>query len=389
MNSEARSKVPENNHLFPEGSFDLPGDSGLIPKTLEVARLACSLSLSSLSNKSGISAPTLSRIETGSRRATRQELEAIAVALDVPVRLLCKQLATERLGLSEFYHRKLSRAGARAVRSIESQCLLNAAVIHQIVTLIDDFPVDSVPTIDLDDAKGDPELAAHMLRLAWRLPRGPIRNLFSTVENAGCLVLHTDFGIPDMDALYQKAAGIPPIFWVNSRKPLDRVRFSLAHELGHLVLHEERPTDNSEAERQADTFAAAFLMPKADFRSECPTRIRVPQLIQMKRKWRCSMSAIARRSLDTDIITPQQHKNLMIRLSQLGWRKTEPYPIQGESPKLMASIIHKCLHTVEHTLEEFAKMLAINPMILREWQQPFPGQCADPMSPPSLRLVSE
>jgi hypothetical protein len=44
-----------------------------------------------------------------------------------------------------------------------------------------------------------------------------------------------------------------------------RGRFDAAHELGHLVMHgHERPLPGPEAEREANQFASAFLMPRAD-----------------------------------------------------------------------------------------------------------------------------
>jgi Zn-dependent peptidase ImmA (M78 family)/transcriptional regulator with XRE-family HTH domain len=346
----------------------------LDPKTLQTARLARGFSLKSLGGLSGISAPTISRIESGKREATEQELHSLAEAVSLPWRALTRSLVSEQLGLSAFYHRKLSRAGAKAVRSIESLCMLNAVVIKNLIGMIDTPLNQNFISIDLDDAKGDPSVAANMVRLAWKVPSGPIDDLISLVEKFGCLVIHTDFNIPEMDALYQKIAGAPPIFWVNSRKPLDRVRFSIAHELGHLILHDERPTDNQVAEKQANEFAAAFLMPKSDFQSECPSRLHIPQLIEMKRRWRCSMSAIARRAKDVGRITSdREYTNLMITLSKRGWRKSEPYPLSGETPRLLADTIRQCLDDCELTVSELAETLAAAKDDLISWSQPFPS----------------
>lgn len=347
------------------------------------------MSLSALAEKSGLSTATLSRLEHGKRQTTDTESEAIATALQMPIAALCRSLVSERLGLSGFYHRKLSRAGSKSVDRIENQCLLDVVAIRELVGMVDLDVPESVPTIHLDEAKGDPEQAANMLRLKWNVPRGPIQDVFATVERAGCLVIHSDFWIPEIDAMYQKVRGVPPIFWVNSRKPLDRVRFNVAHELGHLVLHEEEPIDNRLAEDQANSFASAFLMPRADFRGECPTRLRLPELVEMKRRWRCSMSAIARRARDVGRITEQQFTNIMINMSKQGWRTLEPYPITGESPTLLASIVRACLRLCEFTDEGLAERLAISTEQVRAWQQPFPGQRSAPnLESPRLRLAN-
>jgi len=348
----------------------------LIPTTLKAARLARGLSLSALATACGVSAPTLSRLENGNRQSTSDETAAVAAALHMPIAALCRHLVSERLGLSGFYHRKLSRAGSRSVDQIENQCLLDVVALRELFGMVD-LPIpESVLTIHLDEARGDAEQAANMLRLKWNIPRGPIQDVCAVVERGGCFIIHSDFGIPDMDAMYQKVRGVPPLFWVNSRKPLDRVRWSISHELGHLVLHEEEPVDNKLAEEQANSFASSFLMPKADFRGDCPMRLGIPELVEMKRRWRCSMAAIARRAWNVGRISEQQYKNIMIEISSRGWRKAEPHPIAAESPHLLASTVKRCLDECQLTEEELADRLAVNADQVRAWQQPFPGQRA-------------
>lgn len=360
----------------------------LSPKTLKAARIAQSLSLSGLTGRCGISAPTLSRLESGEREATADEVASLAGALGLPAAALCRPLVTEQLGLSGFYHRKISRAGAKAVRAIESRCVLDAAPLRDLFDMVGPPGNDGLLSIDLDDAKGSPEMAAHMFRLKWQVPRGTIPDLFALVEAAGCVVIHTDFGVPKVDALYQKAPGLPPIFWVNSTKPLDRVRCSVAHELGHLVLHEDSPVECDRAEREADAFAAAFLMPRSDFRAECPGRLGVEQLIELKRRWRCSMAALARNAHHVGRITEQQYTNLMIALSKRGWRTCEPFGLTPETPTLLARTIRQCLQELEISEEGLADRLAISLGQLKSWRQPFPGGRPDPQSnEPALRFA--
>lgn len=344
------------------------------PATLKAARLAQGLTLAALSEKSGISSPNLSRMENGIRLSTDEETATLSIALNTPSAALVRPLVSERLGLSGFYHRKLSTAGAKAVDKIENQCVLDVVALRDLFGMVDiGLPQQSL-TIHLDEAKGDPEQAARMTRRRWEVGRGPIRDIFAVVERAGCVVIHTDFGIPDMDAMYQQVRGVPPIFWVNSRKPLERVRLSVAHELGHLVLHEEEPVDEKLAEDQANVFAAEFLMPAADFRGECPTRLDFAALVELKRRWRCSMQAIAVRAERTGRITSDQLRNIMIGFSKRGMRKQEPYPITGESPSVLANTVRRVLTTCELTEQELADRLAVRVEQVQAWQQPFPGQ---------------
>ena len=362
----------------------------VFPATLQSARLARAMSLTMLAAACGISAPTLSRIESGKRPAEEKEIDLLAKALAIPAAAICRPLVSERLGLSAFYHRKFSTAGARPVSQIEHQCLLDVVAIRDLVGMVGTQSSESLITVYLDEVKGGSiEEAANRVRLAWQVPRGPIRDLCSVVEKAGCFVIHSDFGLPEMDAISQKVGGVPPIFWVNSRKPLDRVRMSVAHELGHLILHEEQPVDNAMAEEQANAFASAFLMPRAEFRSECPSRLGIPELVELKRRWRCSMQAIVRRAKDVGKIDQRQYTNLMIVISKHGWRRQEPYPISGETPRLLADAVHRALTDLLLTEDELADRLAVPVEQVRAWMQPFPGQKADPASDtPRLRYVA-
>lgn len=344
------------------------------PATLKAARLAQGMTLAALSAKSGISSPNLSRMENGTRASTDDETISLSIALNTPQAALCRPLVSERLGLSGFYHRKLSTAGAKAVDKIENQCVLDVVALRELFGMIDLGVPQQTLTIHLDDAKGDPEYAARMTRQRWSVGRGPIKDVFALVERWGCVVIHTDFGIPEMDAMYQKVRGVPPIFWVNSRKPLERVRWSLAHELGHLVLHEEDPVDEKLAEDQANAFASEFLMPAADFRGECPNRLDYAALVELKRRWRCSMQAIAVRAERTGRITSDQLRNIMIGFSRRGERKQEPYPITGESPTLLANTVERVLASCQLTEQELADRLAVRVEQVQAWRQPFPGQ---------------
>src|SRR5437870_1642062 len=85
-----------------------------------------------------------------------------------------------------------------------------------------------------------------------RSPTIPIHNMIRTVESAGALVYRVDFATRLLDAVSHWSPGMPPLFFLNDDAPPDRLRFSLAHELGHVVMHSV-PTDNME--KEADRFA--------------------------------------------------------------------------------------------------------------------------------------
>ena len=81
----------------------------------------------------------------------------------------------------------------------------------------------------------------------------------------------------------------------------------------------------------------------------------------------------------------------MIEMSKRGWRTSEPYPIFGESPSLLASTVTACQRECQLSEEELADRLAISVHQVRAWLQPFPGQKPTPVvadDGPRLRLVN-
>lgn len=99
-------------------------------------------------------------------------------------------------------------------------------------------------------------------------------------RDEGALVSYQPFEAQDISGLLYRAKGAAPVIGVNSSNPKARQRFTIAHELGHLTLHEghdlilERlvrlnfrdatsSTASDEEEIEANQFAAELLMPRA------------------------------------------------------------------------------------------------------------------------------
>ena len=84
----------------------------------------------------------------------------------------------------------------------------------------------------------------------------------------------------------QRIDGMPVLFFVNVDSPADRVRYTLAHELGHMVLHTTDLKDDAAMEDEADEFAGAFLLPAEEIRPQL-RRFDLPHLANMKGYGRC------------------------------------------------------------------------------------------------------
>jgi Zn-dependent peptidase ImmA (M78 family) len=122
--------------------------------------------------------------------------------------------------------------------------------------------------------------------------------------------------------------GRPIVMLWSTKQDAARSRFDAAHELGHLVMHPDPEPGNKTMERQAHAFAASFLMPADQVRDELPTKAPTKRdqghLLGLKRTWGVSVAALYYRARELKTISPEAHRNAMIRLSDWGWRKSEP-----------------------------------------------------------------
>lgn len=172
---------------------------------------------------------------------------------------------------------------------------------------------------------------------------------------------------------------MPPIIFVNASLPKDRLRFSLAHELGHLVMH---AIPNADQEIQANHFASEFLMPTIDI-SDHLFDLRLTKFMDLKMHWGTSMQSIIHKAWDIGKLSDRQYKYFFVEITKRGWRKIEPIDVDHlrERPSTLKAAIDAHLKDLGYTEDELAEMLGILNDELRTW---FPMQNRRP----PLRLVA-
>ena len=113
-------------------------------------------------------------------------------------------------------------------------------------------------------------------------------------------------------------------------KSTENSRFDAAHELGHLVLHQDGKVTGREAEDQANQFASAFLMPRADVLAVLPRVHYLEQIVQAKKRWKVSVAALNYRLHKLVITSDWKYRDLCIQISQHKYNVKEPNEIQRE-----------------------------------------------------------
>ena len=201
-----------------------------------------------------------------------------------------------------------------------------------------------IPEIDPDQYQGfskrSPaieDIAQHV-REVWGVPAGPIDNMVALIERNGGIVVPCAFGTDLIDAMSQRIDGMPVLFFVNKTAPADRVRYTLAHELGHMILHTLSLRDDDTMEDQADVFAGAFLLPAEELRSQL-RRFDLAHIANLKAYWKVSMGAIAMRAAGLNLISAHQNKVFWMQMGNFGYRKNEPNELAAHTPEAQLRMI--------------------------------------------------
>lgn len=326
------------------------------PTMLFLARECRGYSQNEFSDVVGLSQATISRYEGGLLEVAPQHLEAIARALDYPVNFFYQPETLYGFGSScESYHRKRQALPVRELRKIHAK--INVLRI-QIARMLRNAEVETenrFSRLELDQY-GTPERVAAFVRASWRMPMGPVHSMVGAIESAGGLVFCFPFGTRKFDAVSQWPPGSHPLFFVNSEAPADRIRYTLAHELGHIIMHE---TPSPDLEREADRFAAEFLMPERDIKPDL-SLLSLSRAAALKPYWKVSMAAIIRRARDLGQISENSYKNACIKMGKLGYRICEPNPIPHEKPSVISQIIGVHFTDHKYTVENMSELLTLH-----------------------------
>ena len=141
-----------------------------------------------------------------------------------------------------------------------------------------------------------PQACAAHVRAAWSMAPGPIPDVVSTLERHGIVCARYHVGTQSVDAFSVPFPERPVVVLGDDKAKCDRERFSAPHELGHLVMHEPQSAGDRIIEDQANQFAAAFLMPADDIRSELPATAAWSEFLILKRRWGASIGALLMRA---------------------------------------------------------------------------------------------
>jgi len=303
-------------------------------EVIQTARRARGLTQEELAALVDISQAALSRYEKDLRIPEPDVLPRIARALGVTPSFIQRASSPRAAMAVDAHMRRRATARPTVWRHLEARLNMLRMHTEQLAEEVALQSSLSVPSFDPFEV--NPAEAARLTRMQWRMPIGPVRSLARWMEAAGCILIAEDFQTPRIDGLSQWASDLPLVL-LNQTSPTDRQRLTMAHELGHLVLHRvDVPVD---MEHQAYEFAAEFLMPEVVIRSQL-RNLTLGRLMDLKREWGVAMQALIERAYSLGQLPSAKRTSLYKQLSARGWRTREPHSedLPPEQPSLTQAV---------------------------------------------------
>lgn len=319
----------------------------MLGERIKQAREASGLSLRALAEKAGITAMAISKYERGESMPSSGALLSLAKALDVRTEYFFRQTDVELTDVEYREHEKLPAKEEKKVLSDVLEQLERWIELEEFTPTpwsIDFKLPKSLPKVV--NAYSEIEAVTQTVRDAWSLGRNCVPDLIDTLETKGIKVIITRYdGHKHFNGLAARV-NHSPVIVVGKHWPGDRQRFTLAHELGHLILH-GRLAKTLNEETACNRFAGAFLVPKESVFAALGHKrkwLEPQELMYLKQDWGLSMGGWSYRAFDLGILPKEHFQNLWRYFRAHGWKEKEPDPqYPNEKTSLFQQLVYRAL----------------------------------------------
>lgn len=331
---------------------------GFNPSRLTFARKRRGLTKIRLAAEVGVKPRSITAYESGEYCPDDERLGALSGALKFPVDFFSGDDLDEPVPDCASF-RSMSKMTS-GQRDIALGCGAIALLLNEWIDARFALPKADVPCL----SGIEPETAAYMLRQSWNLGEMPVKNMVHLLEYHGIRVFSLVIDAMSVDA-YSIWRGDTPFVFLNTKKSAEHSRFDAAHELGHLVLHRHGSPNGLVAEREANAFASALLMPRASLLANAPKFPTMDLMIQRKKLWGVSVSALIYRLHALGLLSDWHYRSLYIDLAKRGFRKKEPQEMKRETSQVFSKVF-SALRSDGVSKSDIAKELRVFPEDLEQ-----------------------
>lgn len=325
-------------------------------KMIVLARETRRITQEELAGMIDIHKGNLSKVENGIQIPMKDLVEKISKALEYPLDFFKQQ--DKVLDLSTYYYRKRLQMPKKDLLKSEAEINVTKINIEKLLLSVE-LPEPNYPRFHLE--KGGPAEAARYTRQFWNIKSGKIENLTKLLEDNGIIVIQMDFDGVEIDGLSIVTEKNTPVIFVNKNIPSDRSRLTVAHELGHLVMHIGQDIDEQrDVEKEAFLFGAELLMPENEIKEHL-IELNLEKLAELKKEWKVSMGALIMRAKNLETLTENQYQYLWKQMAKLGYKKREPEELDfpKEVPTLLKEVIDAHIEELLYSEKELADFLCL------------------------------
>lgn len=327
------------------------------PYMITLARESREMVLADLGDRLNITAQGVKYLEGNFNNDNPASLKQLSIALGYPESFFLQNGNSLAL---PFLYRKGDQVTAKQMDALDANVNIYRMNIEKLVTAAR-IKVKPLPILDVRKL-GSPQNCAKELRKLWGVNPGPIKNLSELLEKHKIMLLSYDFGTDFLDGKCTIAADQVPIIVTNSRLLGDRQRFTLAYNLGYLIMHwKTLPDFDRDLAKEAMAFAGEFLMPAEDLRPDV-TNLKFSKLPELKTKWKVSMSSLVVNAFLMEAITYNQKTTIKKEFSKRNIKLREPreYDIPVEKYNLVSQFIIKYQTKEELMLKQMADFFCLH-----------------------------
>lgn len=297
----------------------------------------------------GLSQSNLSKFEQGLETLSEEVLGRIKETLDFPDGFFYENILNK---IENAHYRKKAGLTKGERNKIEYSNKIIGYIIDKMGESVE-YPEYHFTNFDLEDGY-TPESIALFTRKQLRLNDKPFENIVKELELRGIIVYEID-AVEGFDGVSFITDNSLRVIVINKNYSNDRKRRTLAHELGHIIMHlDYLVPDIRDKENEADRFASELLMPK-EYIEGALRYLTFKKLGELKQYWLTSMFSIAVRAKELKCISAEQYKNICIQFSRKGYRKAEPINVYIDTPSIFneAYRLHKeALHYSDQDLSK-------------------------------------
>ncbi len=287
------------------------------PSRLVIARQRVKLSKRELSAKANITQRSIKNYEEGETIPSPATIIQLSEALDFPVEFFFGENVETPLASNASF-----RSFSRMTSAQRDSALAAGGMAFEFAAWLDSH--FNLPSVSVPDLAGlDPDAAAMMVRTEWGLGLQPIKNMIHLLESKGVRVFSLVEDTREVNAFSSWRRGEIPFVFLNTMKSSESSRFDAAHELGHLVLHRHGDPKGKEVEAEANAFASALLMPKAEMLATAAFCRTLPDVMKIKKRWNVSAMALVYRLHKIGVLSEWPYRSMCIELSSRGMRTKE------------------------------------------------------------------